>query len=757
MAYDFSTLSPHDFELLTQDLLQRDLNVKLEGFKSGRDGGIDLRCSRGKASGLIVQCKHYAGSSFAKLKSTLLKTELPKIKKLAPNRYIVVTSRPLSVKEKDQLVSTLSPYCHDASDVYGAEDLNTLLRKHSDIEKAHFKLWIASTAVLEAILNNDLFARRYLETEEIKTKLSLFVTTGAVARAMEALQSHGFCLLSGIPGIGKTTTAEMLIALLIEDGWECICITSNAADAMRAYSQEKRQIFYYDDFLGQTSLVEKLGKNEDQEITNLIRACRKRHKTKRLILTTRNYILAQAKEQHEILSRVNINEGTCVVELSDYTPLIRARILVNHLWFYGVKESWCRKLVRSGAARKFVDHPNYSPRLIEALCTGRVPLGGTPASFTKASLAILEDPADLWRPAYESQLSDRARELLVCFASLGNGSYLDALHKAYTAFSSEDPTHLLSDARFHRALRELEGTFVRIDSDGQTRTVAFHNPSVKDFIDGVVATSSVCSKRLLETAVYYSQVEFAAWHSLGKQQDPQVEALVVDAIGNTLFSENVVPKQLFRDASDKQPLCPAQRLLSWGASYRKSLYKSLRIHLCTLAIRYLNSGEFRGDCAEDIANLGRLVTEDAAVLGVTESVDFNAVAGWLLSHLSSIDDHIATKWWVEDWDLMETDTIIEQVRKSFLALAESILEDLTDGEQSASTIEEGLYEVRSGAEEFEINVDEINFDDAEAALDAANEAEDHEADMREDERLLDLHGERESNKDIDDILDSISE
>ena len=43
--YDFSTLSPPDFEELSRDLLQAELNVKLEGFRSGRDKGIDLRYS----------------------------------------------------------------------------------------------------------------------------------------------------------------------------------------------------------------------------------------------------------------------------------------------------------------------------------------------------------------------------------------------------------------------------------------------------------------------------------------------------------------------------------------------------------------------------------------------------------------------------------------------------------------------------------------------------------------------------------------
>lgn len=756
MAYDFSTLSPHDFELLTQDLLQRDLNVKLEGFKSGRDGGIDLRCSRGKDSGLIVQCKHYAGSTFSTLKSRLTRTELPKIKKLAPKRYVVSTSRPLSVNEKDQLVSILSPYCHDASDIYGAEDLNALLREHTDILKAHFKLWVASTAVLEAVLNNDLFARRYLEVEEIKTRLSLFVSTDAVTRAVKALETQGFCLLSGIPGIGKTTTAEMLVAILLEKGWECVCIASNAADAMRAYNQERRQIFYYDDFLGQTSLSEKLAKNEDHELTKLIRTCRERPKAKRLILTTRNYLLAQAVQQHEILARAKIDENVCVVELSDYTPPIRAKILVNHLWFYGVKESWCRKLVSSGTARKIVDHHNYSPRLIEVICRGNVPLGNTPASFARNSLALLDDPTDLWRPAYENQLSDSAREVLICFASLGDGCYLDALQIAYKAFSREDPTHLLSHARFHRAMRELEGTFLRIDPSETTRTVAYHNPSVKDFVDGVVEATPICSQRLLETAVYYNQVGYAARYALGKKRNAESESLVIKAISSHLFANNAVPERLIGEVVGDQPLRPAQRKLAWRRSYSESRHAGLRKHLCVASIQYLSSLNYRADRAKDIAELARLTMDDAAQFGIDEHLNAHEIVNWLLSHLSDVDDHVATKWWVEDWEDTDAETVLEQVRESFVALAESTLDHFTDGEHSASTIREGIDEIRAAAEELGIDSDEIDYDDAEAAYEAADEAEEREADTYEDDWKLNSFYEREADRGIDDILDSLT-
>ena len=41
--YDFSTLSPIDFENLCRDLIQKEFNVLLESFAPGKDKGIDFR------------------------------------------------------------------------------------------------------------------------------------------------------------------------------------------------------------------------------------------------------------------------------------------------------------------------------------------------------------------------------------------------------------------------------------------------------------------------------------------------------------------------------------------------------------------------------------------------------------------------------------------------------------------------------------------------------------------------------------------
>ncbi|MGK9185339.1 restriction endonuclease [Priestia filamentosa] len=39
--FDYTNLSPHEFEVLCADILSRELNITLRCFSPGRDGGID--------------------------------------------------------------------------------------------------------------------------------------------------------------------------------------------------------------------------------------------------------------------------------------------------------------------------------------------------------------------------------------------------------------------------------------------------------------------------------------------------------------------------------------------------------------------------------------------------------------------------------------------------------------------------------------------------------------------------------------------
>ncbi|MBV7530837.1 restriction endonuclease [Chitinophaga sp. sic0106] len=88
--YDFQNLSPREFEILVQDLLQEEFKCVIEGFSEGKDFGIDLRFNDRDGRNVIVQCKRY--QKWSNLLYAL-QFEKEKVKRLNPDRYYCDKSR----------------------------------------------------------------------------------------------------------------------------------------------------------------------------------------------------------------------------------------------------------------------------------------------------------------------------------------------------------------------------------------------------------------------------------------------------------------------------------------------------------------------------------------------------------------------------------------------------------------------------------------------------------------------------------------
>ena len=74
----------------------------------------------------------------------------------------------------------------------------------------------------------------------------------------------------GIPGIGKTTLAEILLIDYTErHGYQAIRIANDLSEIKEVKNPGRRQMFYYDDFLG-TAKLDKLEKNEDKRIVEFL-------------------------------------------------------------------------------------------------------------------------------------------------------------------------------------------------------------------------------------------------------------------------------------------------------------------------------------------------------------------------------------------------------------------------------------------------------------------------------------------------------
>jgi len=150
MAYDFSSLSHNEFEDLVRDLIGRETDMRFEAFPEGPDDAMDGRHASA-AGNTILQAKHYYRSGLPALKSKM-KSERAAIDRHAPKRYILATSTSLTPKNKAALAEIIGPALQGPGDIFGPNDLNALLRKYSDIEKAHAKLWAQSTPVLQSVI-----------------------------------------------------------------------------------------------------------------------------------------------------------------------------------------------------------------------------------------------------------------------------------------------------------------------------------------------------------------------------------------------------------------------------------------------------------------------------------------------------------------------------------------------------------------------------------------------------------------------------
>lgn len=502
--YTFETLSPTEFEELVQDLLTEEWGLRFQSFAPGPDWGIDLLHAEGDGN-IIIQCKRYAKTAFAALARVLEREELPKLRSLPVTRYILCTSVSMTPHRKTALQSLLAPYCRSIHDILGLEDLNYLLRKHDSVEMRHTKLYLSSAAILRRIVNGAGHAWALIQKEEIKRVLSLYVDTPARARANEILQHYRYCVISGAPGVGKTTLARILISLLTAAGFQAVIARTSLRELLDAFEPTSKQVYYFDDFLGKASLRER----HDYELAGLtdflrVVAC---DPSKRLILTTREYLLQEAKEQREELDRCLPDSSRCILELSDYNILHKARILYNHLYFSSLSQQQVAA-VADGGYVSIVSHPAFTPRIIEWM-TSHAAARYEASQYVPRFLDCLDDPEQIWRHAFDQHLTDEGRLLLFTLATLPGATTLSKLEDAWNALMTATRSSLdaaATAAVFRSSLKQCDGSFIRVDRVGLTHVVTIHNATLEEFIRRRAVASRAVARQLAQGAIYFEQL-----------------------------------------------------------------------------------------------------------------------------------------------------------------------------------------------------------------------------------------------------------
>ena len=505
--YDFHQLSPHDFENMARDLLQASWNLMLESFKTGKDGGIDFKHDK-SGSNIVVQCKHYVRTGLAGLLRDLRK-ESVKVRRLKPQRYVLVTSVPLSPANKDDIIKIIGADVLNTSDVLGQDDLNNLLAQHPEIEEQHYKLWLASRAVFDRVLNNSLITQSEFKVRSVYKDIPRYVQTDAFPRALEILNSDRVVIIAGTPGVGKTTLANLLLYEHLEKGYQAVVIQRDIQEGQALFQEGMSQIFYYDDFLGATFLGDRgfaHNHNDDRILIDFIAMVRSSPKA-RLVLTTREHILSQSLEKSERMRHSEIGDHKVILQISDYTLGQRAEILYNHLYFSELPVEYQDELLRDEFYFQIIKHYKYNPRLIEWLSTYSRLKNIAVADYRDFILRLLKDSSEIWRHAYEKEISDAARTLLLALFTLNGSASLTILEKAFSALHSVRAGRYSFQRRpedFKVALHELTNAFIKLTS---TNVVEVLDPSVLDLLNAVIRDTTDNAIDLICGVTSFNQIE----------------------------------------------------------------------------------------------------------------------------------------------------------------------------------------------------------------------------------------------------------
>lgn len=488
MGYDFSKLNDREFEKLGGDIISEYFGVKVETFKAGKDGGVDGRFWLKGDKRVIIQCKHYLKTGYKGLFRKLKNEEVKKVKKLDPEKYILITSVELNPKEKEEIKDLFFPYIKREDDVWGKNDLDGFLLKNEKIVEKNYKLWITSTKVFNILFNNAIKGRSKNAIKEIEGHTYKYALTENHNRGLKILEEKNVLIITGEPGIGKSTLADNLTAFYVAKGYEFCYIEESISEAESLFieDEKKKILFYFDDFLG-SSLYDAVSNKKDSHTVNFINRIKK-DKTKKFILTSRTNFLNKAYSLSHQFQNKNIRENEFLLKVENLTEIDKAIILYNHIFYSDLESFYIDKIYEDKRYREIINHQNFSPRIIEFIVDRKKVGNIKPDKYWDYIQGRLNNPKDIWADYFQNQTDSFVRGLTLLTVFNGGKIFEDQLRNAYSNFKDIQKLQASdhADKSFDAVIKLATKSLLTRNQIGENSPVyTLFNPSISDFILGV--------------------------------------------------------------------------------------------------------------------------------------------------------------------------------------------------------------------------------------------------------------------------------
>ena len=491
--FDFhNLLFPLEFESFCRDLLEiREKNIAFTTYKRGRDGGIDIRATNSKKK-IIGQCKLYDPTHYNGLLRNL-KKEVAKCKRQSPDRYILCINIQLSPQRSSEIIELFDGFIHQEEDIIDGIKLNKYLSQepYQHLFKSYSKLLIPNFQSVELALDKVVNRKYYQKTSyflnEIETKHRLFHYTSQLSELIDQLEDNKVIILSGNPGVGKTTTAMLLANYFLSKKVKDIIFLEERdyADILGIYEEDR--LIVVDDFWGDKFSPDIKDHGTFQSEFQRIIGHFLSSKNSYLILTSREYVLRDVLKLAEFETEDLLNTNKYIIKVEDHSGEDKVKILLNHLPFYDFDLSYFHSAQYNDSFERIINHKNYSPRILELFIKNY----GTQEhqssyDFYDSLYKYLENPTSFWSQAFQ-KLNPTSKAILIVLLVSGDPMDLEDLKASFNDIQIKAREIVNEDiipGNFYIELKKLEEFYVLSNKDlyFYGTSIEFQSPGIKDYL-----------------------------------------------------------------------------------------------------------------------------------------------------------------------------------------------------------------------------------------------------------------------------------
>jgi hypothetical protein len=180
-------------------------------------------------------------------------------------------------------------------------------------------------------------------------------------------------------------------------------------------------------------------------------------------------------------------------------------MLYNHVYFSNLPKEYIAVILTNNLYLSIIDHPKFNPRIIEWLSSYQRIRDIPPHGFGAFILGLLTDPAQIWLHAYDYQISDSARSMLLAIHSLGPSASIEVVFEAFDKLNrhrSKKYNYSIRPTDQRLAASEISDSFVTSTKG----TFTYINPSVADLMNRIIRETPENGLDIIYSAEKFSQL-----------------------------------------------------------------------------------------------------------------------------------------------------------------------------------------------------------------------------------------------------------